>query len=419
LERTNGNILVLSDEEVVEQLRRLAGGMSLTHRREPYAALEELARRHYGVLLVAEGYPDLPALARAAHRLEPSTRVYALCSPAGEAELRSAGAEDLDDYFIFPPSPEELQVIIRQGQEGVYEPVAAVEEVAELPAGQVAELIDSAGSLETLAERLGELVGQWIGGEAQWSDAPGEADSGEPLLLLDSDQGPKVLTGQEDLEIDPPLRARLRALQSLVAPLAAQARRIDALRRLAITDFLTGAYNRRYFYHFGDQLLQQARAEKFRVTLLLYDIDDFKRYNDTYGHAAGDEILVQTATLMRQITREHDIVARIGGDEFAVLFWDAEPPRKPDSKHPQTAAVLAERFVQALSTLEFPSLGPEATGVLTISGGLATYPWDGQTLRDLLRHADRALRRAKRSGKSTIHLVGQADREEEEEESSF
>jgi len=414
LGQTNGNILVLSDEQVAEQLKQLTGGVSLTHRREPYSALEELARQPYAVVLVAEGYPDLPALARAVHRLDPATRVYALCSPAGEAELRSVGAEDLDDYFIFPPSPEELQRIVQHGQEGVYEPVVAAEEAAELPAGEVAELIDSAGSLETLTQRLGELVGRWANCPVQWADAPGQARGGEPLLLLDSDEGPKVLLGREDLEIDPALRARLRALQSLLAPLAAQARRIDALRRLAITDFLTGAYNRRYFYHFGDQLIQRARAEKFRVTLLLYDIDDFKRYNDTYGHAAGDEILVQTAALMRQITREHDIVARIGGDEFAVLFWDAEPPRKPDSKHPQTAAVLAERFVQALGTLEFPSLGPEATGVLTISGGLATYPWDGQSLRDLLRHADRALRRAKRSGKSAIYLVGQADRKGEQ-----
>ena len=113
---------------------------------------------------------------------------------------------------------------------------------------------------------------------------------------------------------------------------------------------------------------------------------------------------------MTRITREHDVVARIGGDEFAVLFWDEEPPRRPDSRHPDTARQLADRFVAAITRHHFGSLGPEAQGVLTISGGLATFPWDGADCRDLLRHADMALRRAKTSGKAAIHLVGQADR---------
>ena len=125
-----------------------------------------------------------------------------------------------------------------------------------------------------------------------------------------------------------------------MGPLAGQARRTEALHRLAVTDHLTGAYNLRYFEHFTDQLLRRPPAENFRATVLMYDIDGFKRYNDTYGHAAGDEILRQMAALMKHVTRAQDVVARIGGDEFAVLFWDAEPPRRPGSAPPQTAAVL-------------------------------------------------------------------------------
>jgi diguanylate cyclase (GGDEF)-like protein len=142
------------------------------------------------------------------------------------------------------------------------------------------------------------------------------------------------------------------------------------------------------------------------VTLLLYDIDDFKHYNETYGHAAGDEILRETAILMKRTSRSHDVVARIGGDEFAVLFWDVQPPRRASSKPLQDFQRLAERFCRAVSAHSFASLGPEARGVLTISGGLANFPADGQTCRDLLRAADQALRSVKRSGKNAIQIVG-------------
>ena len=186
----------------------------------------------------------------------------------------------------------------------------------------------------------------------------------------------------------------------------ATARRTQSLHRLAITDHLTGAYNRRYFYHATDRILARAGANSFRVTLLLFDIDDFKRYNDAYGHAAGDEILRETTRLIRRTTRSHDVVARIGGDEFAVLFWDPAEPRHPNSKSPDTAYMVAERFRAAVSRHEFPSLGPEARGALTISGGLATFPAGGRTCRELLRTADGALRGVKKTGKNAFRLIG-------------
>src|SRR5947208_15845885 len=82
------------------------------------------------------------------------------------------------------------------------------------------------------------------------------------------------------------------------------------LQKLAITDELTGLYNARYFRHFLARIVDRARVMRFPVTLLLFDIDDFKKYNDQYGHAMGDEILKQTAALMGRCCREHDLVAR-------------------------------------------------------------------------------------------------------------
>lgn len=188
--------------------------------------------------------------------------------------------------------------------------------------------------------------------------------------------------------------------------LVSTAERTESLHRLAVTDHLTGAYNRRYFYHLTDRILAQAEGRGYRVTLLLYDVDDLKQYNDTYGHAAGDEILRETAAMMREITRSQDIVARIGGDEFAVLFWDSDPPRDPGSEPLDSAYDLADRFRRAVAGMEFPSLGPDAAGVLSISGGLANYPKDGASCRELLRSADRALDQAKRAGKNGIRIIG-------------
>ncbi len=103
---------------------------------------------------------------------------------------------------------------------------------------------------------------------------------------------------------------------------------------LAITDELTGLYNGRYFRHFLSRIIERGRAMRFPVTLLLFDIDDFKKYNDKFGHGVGDEILSQTATLMRRCCRDHDLVARIGGDEFAVVFWEKEGPRSHAIRKP-------------------------------------------------------------------------------------
>jgi len=139
------------------------------------------------------------------------------------------------------------------------------------------------------------------------------------------------------------------------------------------------------------------------VTLLVFDIDDFKNYNDRFGHPAGDEILRETARLMQDSVREHDVVARIGGDEFAVIFWDNDQaPRRAHSEHPHDVLKAARRFQQAVYAHKFPKLLDHAPGTLTISGGLASFPWDGRTPEGLLDHADAMALESKRQGKNAI-----------------
>ena len=197
--------------------------------------------------------------------------------------------------------------------------------------------------------------------------------------------------------------------------------KIKYLERLATEDDLTGLKNRRYIWEFSRQIIEHAREKNGRVTLLFFDIDDFKHYNDRYGHYAGDEVLKQAAVLMRRCCRSHDVVGRIGGDEFAVVFWD-EPQAKPAdtpakdaerrsarADHPKEVISLTKRFVMELEKSKLPvlgGLGTDGIGVLTISGGLASFPRDGSTIQELFLQADKALLEAKRSGKNRIYLVG-------------
>jgi len=409
----DADILLLGDDIAAGQLRAMMNGRGLAHHTQAYPALEEMSRRAFDTVLLMHPQADFTSLVRAVRRLGRSARTIALCGPGGEADLQIAHPGLVDDYFIYPPTPDDVARILGRapvpaaGSDRAAPDAAAGVGSADLTAGELAALVESAANVETLEKHVARQVREFIGLDVRWISAADNDSPGAPLLLLDADP-PRVLLADSAGagQLAAAAQAKLHAFQALLAPLAAQARRTEKLHRLAITDDLTGAFNRRYFYHYTDRLLARAKSERFRATLLLYDIDDFKRYNDAYGHAAGDEILRDTAALMRQTTRDQDVVARIGGDEFTVLFWDAEPPRKPDSQHPDSAYDLATRFVKALADHEFPSLGAEAKGVLTISGGLASFPWDGQTCRDLLRHADAALRQAKAAGKNAIHLIG-------------
>jgi two-component system cell cycle response regulator len=174
------------------------------------------------------------------------------------------------------------------------------------------------------------------------------------------------------------------------------------LREAAFTDSLTGAWNRRYFERFLETALREARRDRHEVTLLVFDIDDFKRYNDAYGHGAGDDVLIETARLMRSVVRPSDRVCRIGGDEFAVVFNEPQGPREPGSQRPTSIMQIAERFQRQIALARFPKLGEAAPGPLTVSGGLASFPWDGHDVATLLRIADGRALASKRQGKNAI-----------------
>lgn len=183
------------------------------------------------------------------------------------------------------------------------------------------------------------------------------------------------------------------------------------LRQAAFTDPLTGAWNRRYFDRFMDAAIGQARKARRSLTLMVFDIDDFKKYNDAFGHAAGDEILVETVRLLNSVIRPSDRVCRVGGDEFAVIFYEPQGPRAANSAPPESVYGIATRFQQQICNHRFPKLGEQAAGNLTISGGLATFPWDGNDASALLDRADQLSMESKKQGKNALTFGRAAESE--------
>ncbi len=167
-------------------------------------------------------------------------------------------------------------------------------------------------------------------------------------------------------------------------------------------DELTGAYNRRYFNDFLLRSIETGRKLRRPVTIMLFDLDNFKRYNDHYGHEAGDLVLSETVRLLKTVIRGGDCVCRIGGDEFVVIFADPEEPRELGSRHPVSVETIVLRFQEQLRTMKLILCEGEAPPTLTVSAGLATYPWDGDTPQTLLRRADELALESKRRGKNLI-----------------
>ncbi|MEM5422515.1 MULTISPECIES: diguanylate cyclase [Paraburkholderia] len=167
------------------------------------------------------------------------------------------------------------------------------------------------------------------------------------------------------------------------------------LRRLTHSDGLTGLSNRRYLDEFLSAEWKRAERERTEVSLLMIDVDYFKPYNDTYGHVAGDNVLRSVATtIRREIRQPRDLVARFGGEEFAVVL---------PGTGSAGARLLAEKMRRDVVGLALPHVGSAVSEHLTISIGVATLtPAPGLAETALIEEADAALYRAKRDGRNRV-----------------
>ena len=164
----------------------------------------------------------------------------------------------------------------------------------------------------------------------------------------------------------------------------------EQLIYLAERDSLTGLFNRRRLHDELTRLLAIADRHQTRGALIFFDLDEFKYVNDTFGHRAGDTMLIRIAGEVGALVRRNEILSRLGGDEFALLMPDATE---------KEAEILAERVVRAISQVPFRFEGQNFR--LTTSLGIALYPEHAVTAEDLIAHADAAMYQAKESGKNT------------------
>ena len=208
------------------------------------------------------------------------------------------------------------------------------------------------------------------------------------LRALDLGVNDYLLRPVDEQELTARLRTQIRRKRYNQELRSSVAQTIE----LAITDGLTGLHNRRYLDSHLQTLFERAASRQRPLSLLISDIDRFKRINDTHGHAAGDDVLREFARRLRKNVRGIDLACRYGGEEFVVVMPDTEQA---------VAERVAERIRQEIEMLPF---GPEGAAALdvTVSIGVASISPAADTLEALLKRADGALYEAKKSGRNRV-----------------
>lgn len=167
---------------------------------------------------------------------------------------------------------------------------------------------------------------------------------------------------------------------------------VEKLRELSTKDFLTNIYNRRFFVEFANNSIKVAKRENKPLSFLMFDIDDFKKVNDIYGHQCGDIVLVNISKIIKNELRESDVFARIGGEEFGILLINTSS---------KGTILIAEKIRKSIENHLFQCKDIKFN--ITISLGIAIYNEKIETFDEIYTIADRNLYKAKRNGKNQIN----------------
>jgi diguanylate cyclase (GGDEF)-like protein len=169
----------------------------------------------------------------------------------------------------------------------------------------------------------------------------------------------------------------------------------DTLRNLSVRDPLTGLFNRRYMEESLQREIATAQRKNRPLALVILDLDYFKKFNDTFGHEAGDFLLREVGGLLSRKSRVGDVACRFGGEEFVMIYPEAEP---------QIAVQLAQQLREAIYAVQPQHFG-RSLGQISASFGLAFFPTHGNTVDELLRAADKALYEAKAAGRNRVEVA--------------
>lgn len=208
-----------------------------------------------------------------------------------------------------------------------------------------------------------------------------------------------VELGVDDFLIKPingrELRARIKSLLKKKKYLDRLQSHYKLALHSAIMDGLTGLYNHAYFKQALEIEIKKSVRQDYPTALMMLDLDNFKHFNDTYGHTAGDVILSEIAGLFRACVRETDLVARYGGEEFSIVL--------PYAGRQETLNI-ADRILQSVRNHQFVSSACSVIEPITVSGGIALCPSDAHNAPDLIQKADAMLYQAKKSGKDRVQV---------------
>ena len=170
----------------------------------------------------------------------------------------------------------------------------------------------------------------------------------------------------------------------------------EQVEQIAITDGLTELFNRRYFLQRLQEEFQRSQLRKIKMSVLMIDVDYFKKINDGFGHLTGDQVLRQIAVIIKENIREIDIASRYGGEEFCILLPDTD---KEGSRW------AAERICSAVA--KSPLRAYDTNVSVTVSIGVSTFPKDAASATDMIEHADKALYKAKELGRNRVQLYAE------------
>jgi diguanylate cyclase (GGDEF)-like protein len=253
--------------------------------------------------------------------------------------------------------------------------------------GSVAPRMVNGASAQDLLQRLLDQVQDpeaYLARVRQLHDHPDQVDRCE-ITLKDG----RTLERQSTMLRDRQQRSLGRAW--FFRDISAQKQHEAELIRLARYDALTGAANRRYFLERAEQECARSRRHQLPLSLMLVDLDHFKQINDQYGHAYGDEALKQFSAVVRACLRDSDLLARIGGEEFIVLM---------PSTALAGATLLAERLRVAMADQPLPII--DHLLPVRFSAGVTQFKGDDQDIDACLKRADKAMYRAKQSGRDRV-----------------
>jgi len=193
----------------------------------------------------------------------------------------------------------------------------------------------------------------------------------------------------------PPERLQLLSILASFAIMSIENARLHGrTKELACTDGLTGLYNHRQFKRIFAEEVSRAQRYGKPMSVIMYDVDDFKKFNDTYGHPVGDKVLEGVACLLRTLSRECDLSFRYGGEEFLTIL--------PETGI-EEALVAAERVRRSIAERSPDFTKGEIASGVTVSVGVASYPEDGKDAESLLSVVDSLLYKAKGQGKNKVY----------------